>query len=253
MRNWTFPDNRPSSCSQRTSETLPPHTKSSYHVPRRPPLDRGTSPRPSRYLHIFWSGFASISSQARVQRTFKDPRWTTDTYHTPCGTSTHHTTAPAHGPPQASSINAPRQPRCLPTQGSHQLHTRLPPTGLNSSGSQTSLQRPLPSLVSERQNTKTPCARKTHHRVYRQGQACLHIQRGLWNHYLQTCDYRNPNHNTWNTTTTFNDQDYMLQTPCPFSCTPSPTKHQQGGGGMWESSMESPHMLWTSITHPQQY
>jgi hypothetical protein len=89
------------------------------------------------------------------------------TSHT-CTTTTsapHHTTTPAHGPPQASSSNSPRQTRYLHTQGSHQLHTRLPPTGLNSTGPQTFLQRPLSGLVSERQNVKTPCVWKTHHRV----------------------------------------------------------------------------------------
>jgi hypothetical protein len=64
------------------------------------------------------------------------------------------------------------------TQGSHQLHTRLPPTGLNSKGPRTSLQRPLPGLVSKRQNVKTPCARQTHHRVCRQGSSLLTYSTG---------------------------------------------------------------------------
>jgi hypothetical protein len=52
-----------------------------------------------------------------------------------------------------STSNTPHQSRYLHTQGPHQLHTRLPPTGLNLSGPRTSLQRPLPGLVPERQNT----------------------------------------------------------------------------------------------------
>jgi cleavage and polyadenylation specificity factor subunit 1 len=46
----------------------------------------------------------------------------------------------------------------------------------NWSGPPTSLQRPQPGLVPETQNAKTHCARKTHHCVCRQDQACLHIQ-----------------------------------------------------------------------------
>jgi hypothetical protein len=89
-----------------------------------------------------------------------------------------------------------RQSRYLRTQGSSRLHTHFP--GRNSSGPRTFLQRRLPGLVPERQKVKTSCTRKTSHRVYRQGQACLHIQRRRQRkHYLQTYDHRNFNHNTF--------------------------------------------------------
>jgi hypothetical protein len=48
----------------------------------------------------------------------------------------------------------------LRTQVSPQLHTRFPPTGLNSSGPRASLQRLLPGLISERQNLKAAVRRK---------------------------------------------------------------------------------------------
>jgi hypothetical protein len=75
--------------------------------------------------------------------------------------------------------------------------------------------------LEERQNAKTPCALRTYYRVCRQGQPCLHIKRErLRTHYIQTYDHRNPSHNTsWNTPTVFNDQDYTLRVPCPFSFT----------------------------------
>jgi hypothetical protein len=80
---------------------------------------------------------------------------------------------------------------------------------------------PYSGPTSEKLHAKTPCERQTHHRVCRQCQACLHIQRGrLQTHYLQTCDSPNPSHSTfWHTTTAFNDQDYTLRTLCSFSRT----------------------------------
>jgi hypothetical protein len=54
--------------------------------------------------------------------------------------------------------------------------TRLPPRRLNSSGPQSFLQRPLPGLIPERQNSKTSCAWKTHHCVCRKGQTSSYIQ-----------------------------------------------------------------------------
>jgi hypothetical protein len=63
-------------------------------------------------------------SRPCVWRTFKDPRRTTDAYHTSCRTSApHHTTAPAYGLLQASSSNMLHQSRYLYTQGSPQPHT----------------------------------------------------------------------------------------------------------------------------------
>jgi hypothetical protein len=119
----------------------------------------------------------------------------------------------------------------------HQLHTRLPPTGLDLSGPITSLQRPLPGLVPERQNAKTPFARQTHHRVCRQGEACLHIEWGRQRtHYPKTCWHRNTNQITsWHINTAFSDQDYTL------------TLHLLSinlrGGTMWEPSMGYSHRL----------
>jgi hypothetical protein len=155
-----------------------------------------------------WKAPPPYHSRARVWRTFKDLQRTTDAYRTFCGTSApHHTTAPAYGPPQASSSNTPHQSRYLRIQGS-QLHTRFPPAGFNLLGSRASLQRPLPGLISERQNIKTACVWQTHHCVCWQGQACLHIQRGLRTHYLQTCNHPNASHSTFSNTSTFNNQEY---------------------------------------------
>jgi hypothetical protein len=89
-------------------------------------------------------------------------------------------------------------------------------------------------VLSRKNKTLKLVARQTHHRVCRQGQACLHIQRGrLWNHYFQACHHCNPNHNTfWNTTTAFNNQNYTLRTPCQFSRTLHLLSiNLRGGGG----------------------
>jgi hypothetical protein len=80
--------------------------------------------------------------------------------------------------------------------------TRLPPSGRNAPGSAAPLQRPLPSPVSARENAATASARQAHHRINRQGQAGLHIQRGrLQEHRLQPCGQSNASHTTTGYTT----------------------------------------------------
>jgi hypothetical protein len=200
VRNSTFLDNRPSSYRQRTRGTLPPDTENSYHVPRRPTLDKGTSPRRSRNPHIFQSRSTNVSSRPRVRRTSKDPRRTTDAYRTSCGTNAHHhncaSSWPASGQFQqhAISVQVPSYTRISST--AHTLssdRTQLVgPSSLLTAGAAR------PGLVSERQNAKTPRAWQAHRRVCRQGQAFLHIQRGrLRTYYLQTCDHRKPSHSTF--------------------------------------------------------
>jgi hypothetical protein len=44
VKNSTFLDNCPPSCSQRTCGTLPLDAEGSHHVPCRPAMDRGASP-----------------------------------------------------------------------------------------------------------------------------------------------------------------------------------------------------------------
>jgi hypothetical protein len=81
--------------------------------------------------------------------------------------------------------------------------TRLPPSGRHAPCSGVPLQRPLPSPVSERENFATPCDLQATHRVNRQGQAGLHIQRGrLQEHRLQPCTRSSASHTTTGYTTT---------------------------------------------------
>jgi hypothetical protein len=84
-----------------------------------------------------------------------------------------------NGDPQQgmeSTGNTPRHSRYLHTQYlTNCTHVFLRQDSTHRA-LRTSLQRPLPGFVPERQNTKALCARQTHHRVCRQGQACLHIQ-----------------------------------------------------------------------------
>jgi hypothetical protein len=144
----TFSHDRWSPCRQRTRGEIPPNAERSRHVPRRPTLDRSTSPRPPGIRTSFRADLQASVDELVYVEPLRIPGELLTPNGTPSGTSApHHTTTPAHGPPEASSSNTPRQPRYLHTQAPHQLHTRLPPTGLNSSGPQTSLQRTLPSLL----------------------------------------------------------------------------------------------------------
>jgi hypothetical protein len=93
------------------------------------------------------------------------------------------------------------------------------------------LQRPLPGPFGERENTAAPCARQACHRVCRQGQASLRVERGrLWEHYFQPLGQRNPRHSTTSSYT-----DYTLRSPRSL---PRTLKHLnnilRGGGVMWE-------------------
>jgi hypothetical protein len=128
----------------------------------------------------------------------EDSRRDTDPYSGPSGTSaSHHTAAPSYGPPQTISGSAPRLLSHIRAQGPPKLHACFSPSGRNTPGSGAPLQRPLPGPLTERENTASPCERQARHRVCRQGQASLRVERGrLWEHHFQPLGQRNPRHST---------------------------------------------------------
>jgi hypothetical protein len=76
-----------------------------------------------------------------------------------------------------------------------------------------SLQRPLPSHISQRENTTTACSRQTHHSVNRQGQTGLHFQQGqLHAHHLQPCGQNNAYHST-----DITDRTSCVSSVCQYS------------------------------------
>jgi hypothetical protein len=93
------------------------------------------------------------------------------------------------------------------------------------------LQRFLPGPLAERENTAAPCARQACHRVCRQGQATLRVERGrLWEHYFQSLVQRNPRHST--------TSSYRLHAPvAAFACPHAsiPKHHSPQGGDMGTS------------------
>jgi hypothetical protein len=125
--NTAVPLDRPSTCSQRAHGTLPPDTKSNHYVPCGPTVDGGASPGTPRNPHGIQNGPAGVSSRARLWRTTENPRRATDPDNRPSGTSApHHTTSPAHGPPETSSGSVPRLPSTICAQGPQIARTSFP-------------------------------------------------------------------------------------------------------------------------------
>jgi hypothetical protein len=71
-----------------------------------------------------------------------------------------------------------RLPSYIRAQRPRELHSRLPPSGHNTPSFEAPLERPLPSPVTEGEDSSTPHGRKARYGVNRQGEAGLHTQWG---------------------------------------------------------------------------
>jgi hypothetical protein len=99
---------------------------------------------------------------------------------------------------------------------------------LNLTRYSTPLQWPLPGPLTERENTAAPDARQARHRVGRQGQASLRVERDrLQEHHFQILGQHSASH----TTTAPSYPDYTLRSPRPLPRTFRLLSNNLRGGG----------------------
>jgi hypothetical protein len=140
-------------------------------VPRGPAVDGGAFFGSLRHPHLIEGG-------ARIRRAPSHPRRVPNSYHRPHSSAV---TWPA-------SDATPHQPHSC---------TRTSPPGRHPQSSGASLQRSSQGPLAKRENLAGPSARQATHRVNRQGQAGLHIQRSrLQEHRLQPCTHSHTSHTT---------------------------------------------------------